>query len=110
MEYAGVHLIDSPYFLDCEFDYYIPSEHRDIIAVGDFVSVPFGNANKKKLALVVSLKEKPDKPNTVCKPISELCPPPSGKNVVLSSIISNLSSYGSQLKTFAVKLLIYASM
>jgi len=74
MEYAGVHLLDSPYFLDIAFDYYIPTEFRGRIAVGDFVTVPFGNANKQKIALVVSLKENPDKPNTVCKPIAGTCP------------------------------------
>ena len=74
MEYAGVHLLDSPYFLDIAFDYFIPSEFRGRIEVGDFVTVPFGNANKQKIALVVSLKETPDKPNTVCKPIVDVCP------------------------------------
>ncbi len=89
MEYAGVYLIDSPYFLDNEFDYYIPSEYRDRIAVGDFVSVPFGNANKKKLALVVSLKEKPEKKETVCKPVAELC----SKRMSLSSEMLGLSFF-----------------
>ncbi len=73
MEYAGVHLLDSPYFLDVAFDYYIPSEFRGEVAVGDFVTVPFGNANKHKIALVVALKERPDKEDTVCKPILGLC-------------------------------------
>ena len=61
MEYAGVHLLDSPYFLDVEFDYYIPSDLRGRIEVGDFVAVPFGNANKRRIALVVSLKGEPEK-------------------------------------------------
>jgi len=74
MEYAGVYLLDNPYFLDNAYDYYIPSEFRDRVAVGDFVTVPFGNANKRRLALVVSLKEKTEKPDTVCKPIVDVCP------------------------------------
>ena len=74
MEYAGIYLLDNPYFLDNAYDYYIPSEFRDRVAVGDFVTVPFGNANKRRLALVVSLKEKPEKPNTTCKPIADVCP------------------------------------
>ncbi len=81
MEYAGVHLLDSPYFLDMAFDYYIPSELRGAVEVGDFVTVPFGNANKRRLALVVALKNEPDKKNTVCKPIAEICP----KKMSLSS-------------------------
>ena len=74
MEYAGVHLLDSPYFLDVEFDYYIPVELRGRIEIGDFVTVPFGNANKRRLALTVSLKEEPDRKDTVCKPIADVAP------------------------------------
>ena len=73
MEYAGVYLLDNPYFLDNAYDYYIPSEFRDRVAVGDFVTVPFGNANKRRLALVVSLKDRPEKSNTTCKPIADVC-------------------------------------
>ncbi len=74
MEYAGIYLLDNPYFLDNAYDYYIPSEFRDRVAVGDFVTVPFGNANKHRLAIVVSLKETPEKSDTVCKPIADVCP------------------------------------
>ena len=72
MEYAGVHLLDNPYFLDVEFDYYIPSEYRGKVAVGDFVVVPFGNSNKRRLALVTALRDNPEKKGTVCKPVSDL--------------------------------------
>ena len=81
MEYAGVYLLDNPYFLDTEFDYYIPSDFRGQVAVGDFVAVPFGNANKTRLALVTSLKEKPERRDTVCKPIKTIAP----KKLSLSS-------------------------
>ena len=74
MEYAGVHLLDSPYFLDSEFDYYIPTDLRGRIEMGDFVAVPFGNANKRRIALVVSLKNEPEKTDTVCKPVADICP------------------------------------
>ena len=74
MEYAGVYLLDNPYFLDVEFDYYIPSDHRGKVAVGDFVAVPFGNSNKTRLALVTSLKENPERKDTVCKPIKTVAP------------------------------------
>ena len=74
MEYAGVYLLDNPYFLDVEFDYYIPSLFRDKVAVGDFVVVPFGNSNKTRIALVTSLKETPERKDTVCKPIKTTAP------------------------------------
>ena len=81
MEYAGIHLLDSPYFLDVAFDYYIPSALRGKVDVGDFVVVPFGNANKKRLGLAVSIKDKPERQDTVCKPICDVVP----KKMSLSS-------------------------
>ena len=89
MEYAGVHLLDSPYFLDTEFDYYIPSDLRGRIEVGDFVAVPFGNANKRRIALVVSLKSEPEKTDTVCKPVADVCP----KKMSLSSELIGLCRF-----------------
>ena len=57
-EYARVYLLDNPYFLDRAFEYFIPSELRGRIQEGDFVTVPFGNSNRKKLGLVSELCEK----------------------------------------------------
>ena len=56
-EYAGVRLLDNPYFLDITFDYFIPPDLRGKIKPGDFVTVPFGNANRKRLALVYTLQD-----------------------------------------------------
>ena len=81
MEYAGVHLLDSPYFLDVAFDYYIPSALRGKVDEGDFVVVPFGNANKKRLGVAVSIKDNPERQDTVCKPICDVVP----KKMSLSS-------------------------
>ncbi len=72
-EYAGVHLLDTPYCIDNQFDYYIPPDLRGDIARGDLVTVPFGTANRKKLALIVSLKDTPEKKNIDCKPILSVC-------------------------------------
>ena len=55
-EYAGVHLLDSPYCIDRPFDYFIPPDLRGQISVGNFVTVPFGTGNRKRTGLVVSLK------------------------------------------------------
>ena len=44
LAYAGIHLLDNPYFLDSAFDYYIPSELLGRVTPGDFVMVPFWNA------------------------------------------------------------------
>ena len=40
-EYAGIHLLDNPYFIDNAFDYFLPPDLRDAVAPGDFVTVPF---------------------------------------------------------------------
>ncbi len=72
-EYAGVHLLDNPYFLDKAFDYFIPPDLRDTVAQGDFVTVPFGTANRRRLGLVVSLKNEPDNRTVGTKPILSVC-------------------------------------
>lgn len=54
---AGVCLLDNPFPIDGEYDYRIPEEFSSDVRPGRFVSVPFGTANHKRVALVVSLKE-----------------------------------------------------
>ena len=85
-EYAGIHLLDTPYFLDNAFDYFIPSELSGEVAVGDFVMVPFGNANRKRMGLVVSLKAQPDNVAVGCKPILSVCDRSMSLNEEMSSL------------------------
>ena len=68
-EYAGVYLLDNPFFLDNNYDYYIPSELRSDIRRGMFVTVPFGNANRRSLAIVTELRDKPLISGKDCKPV-----------------------------------------
>lgn len=72
-EYAGVHVLKNPFHIDNTFDYFIPPDLRENISVGDFVVVPFGNSNKREIALVVSLKKCPDNDNISCKPVFSIC-------------------------------------
>lgn len=72
-EYASVFLLDNPIFLDNSYDYYIPSELRDSVLEGSFVSVPFGTSNRAAIAVVTELREKPLIDGIDCKPISSLC-------------------------------------
>ncbi|MBO5416562.1 MAG: primosomal protein N' [Clostridia bacterium] len=88
-EYAGVHLLDNPFFLDNNYDYYIPSELRGAIRRGAFVTVPFGNANRKSLAVVTELREKPLISGIDCKPIFSLC----GDNISLSEELLGLAFF-----------------
>lgn len=73
LEYAGIHILKNPFHIDNTFDYFIPPDLRENLSVGDFVVVPFGNSNKREIALVISLKNHPENENIVCKPIFSIC-------------------------------------
>ena len=87
--YAGLHILKSPYHIDNAFDYFIPPDLRANIHVGDFVTVPFGNSNKREIALVISLKDFPDDPTIQHKPIISLCE----KSLSLSEEMRKLSLF-----------------
>ncbi len=59
-EYAAVYLLDNPYCIDNEYDYFIPTELREEVCVGCFVTVPFGRGNRKQMAIVHRLHHCPD--------------------------------------------------
>ena len=54
--YVGVYLLDAPFAIDRVYDYAVPGSLCDVVHRGSFVTVPFGNANRKHLALVVECK------------------------------------------------------
>ena len=66
-EYAAVYLLDNPYCIDSEYDYYIPLDMRSEVCVGSFVTVPFGRGNRKQMAIVTRLHHCPSFADT--KPI-----------------------------------------
>ena len=72
-EYAGLHILRSPYHIDNAYDYFLPPHLRADVRVGDFVTVPFGVGNTREIALVVSLKDCPSSPNQNYKPIDSVC-------------------------------------
>ena len=55
---AGVCLLDNPLSIDTVYDYRIPEELAEEVFVGAFVTVPFGTANHRRIALVRELKER----------------------------------------------------
>lgn len=71
--YAKVYILDAPYCIDRAYDYFLPPDLRDFVNVGNFVTVPFGNGNKRYMALVSEICEKADYSNV--KPIISVCPP-----------------------------------
>ena len=74
--FINVHIIDVPYHADSEYTYYVPNEKRELIKRGSAVSVPFGNSDRQKLAVVVN---------------SNVTEPPNSSNI--KSIVSVMSSY-----------------
>ncbi len=70
-KYAGVYLLDAPFAIDREYDYSIP-EGLDI-SVGSFVGIPFGNGNRRRIALVTSVKDSSETPQEKIKPILAKC-------------------------------------
>ena len=74
--YINVHIIDVPYHADNEYTYYVPREKRESVACGSAVSVPFGNSDRQKLAIVVN---------------SDVSVPPNSSGI--KSIVSVMSSY-----------------
>ncbi len=66
--FVGVRLLDAPIHADREYTYYIPRELSDRIALGVFVSVPFGGGNRRKRAVVTSVFDHTDVPK--CKPVA----------------------------------------
>ena len=70
-KYAGVYLLDAPFSLDREYDYVIPQELD--IEPGDFVGLPFGNGNRRRIALVTAVKDTTEVPADKIKPILAKC-------------------------------------
>lgn len=69
--YAGVHLLDAPFAIDRIYDYTVPRSLCDVVERGCFVTVPFGNGNRRRLALVVEVRERSDYDRL--KPILSVC-------------------------------------
>ena len=74
MTYAvGVCVLDNPFFIDSVYDYRVPADMAADIVKGGFVTVPFGNSNTLRMALVTELREEP--PQRELKAVHEICPP-----------------------------------
>ncbi len=54
---AGVCLLDNPFSIDGIYDYRVPEELISDVRPGVFVTVPFGMANHRRLALVLEVRD-----------------------------------------------------
>ena len=55
--YVSAHVLDVPYHVDREYDYYIPEHLEDEVTEGSIVTVPFGISNRRVYAVVCVLKD-----------------------------------------------------
>lgn len=52
---VGVHILDMPYKADKAYEYFLPVTLRERVEVGSFVTVPFGNGNRRQTGIVTEL-------------------------------------------------------
>ncbi len=75
--YCGVYILDNPFSLDGVFHYFIPPYMAEAVVRGAFVTVPFGRANRKQVAMVVAVGDDSSLPEGLSpdrvKPIEGVC-------------------------------------
>ncbi len=71
-QYAGVYLLDVPYSIDKKYDYFLPPDLIGCVNCGDFVTLPFGNSNRKVLGVVYDIFDGNERKKV--KPIFGVCP------------------------------------
>ncbi|MBQ3507523.1 MAG: primosomal protein N', partial [Clostridia bacterium] len=75
--YAAVHIVGNPFCIDGAYHYFVPHFMKPSVRRGAFVSVPFGQGNRKQLGVVVSVGDASDLPDGLppekIKPIDGVC-------------------------------------
>ena len=85
---ARVHLLDVPYHIDKQYEYFIPIHLRGEVIPGGFVIVPFGGGNTKQPAVVMDVVQKGDLTPDKMKPILSLFNTPD--NITLNEEMRKL--------------------
>ena len=67
-EYVRVYVLDAPLHADIPYTYYLTPALREQVSVGTFVTVPYGAANRHRVALVASFDAPPPENDTI-KPV-----------------------------------------
>ena len=82
--YIGVYILDALYNFDNIFDYYADEETRAKIKRGNFITVPFGGGNKRRIAVVWEIKQETQVEET--KPVDKIIEVPalSGEQLELA--------------------------
>ena len=67
LQYVTVYILDAPYQIDIAYTYYIPAELDGLVYPGRFVTVPFGQGNRRMQGVVYGITE--STPSHTSKPI-----------------------------------------
>ena len=70
-QYAGVYILDVPYHIDKKYDYFLPPELAQKVRPGQFVTLPFGNSNRKMIGVVADIHGGDE--DIRVKPITDVC-------------------------------------
>ncbi len=70
--FAGVCVLDNPFYVDGVYDYLIPAEIEDSVEPGRLVTVPFGISNHQRVGVVVEVRASSAYKDV--KMIKTLCP------------------------------------
>jgi len=73
--YVSVYILDAAYNFDNIFDYYADEDIRGKIKRGNFVTVPFGGGNKRRIAIVWEVKSSTQVETT--KPVDKIVEVPA---------------------------------
>ncbi|MCL2158048.1 MAG: primosomal protein N' [Oscillospiraceae bacterium] len=73
--YAGVYILDATYQFDKAYDYYIDEKTQGKITRGNYIIVPFGGGNKRRLGIVWELKDFTEAERT--KPVDKVVEVPA---------------------------------
>ena len=75
--YAAVHILGNPFCIDGAYHYFVPHFMASSVRRGAFVSVPFGQGNRKQLGVVVSVGDASILPGDLyperIKPLEGVC-------------------------------------
>ncbi|GHU35580.1 primosomal protein N' [Clostridia bacterium] len=99
--YIGVYVLDAAFHFDNVYDYYLTEDSKATASRGMYVIVPFGGGNRRRLGVIVEVKDKTEAKTT--KPADYLveCPPLSDEQITLALFIkeNTFSTFGEAVRT-----------
>ncbi|MCL1793672.1 MAG: primosomal protein N' [Oscillospiraceae bacterium] len=101
--YAGAYILDAAYQFDKIYDYYVDEKIRESIRPGNYIIVPFGGGNKRRVAVVWEIKNFTGAEKT--KPVDKIIEVPALNEEQLALAVflkeNTFCTIGEALKTIA---------